>query len=215
MQILAALAAVGLPQVVFRPDVLGKTRDFTQKGLSRAERLAESAEAYIVRRTWGSAVVGRHVIVADDLMTTGATLEACARVLLAAGATAVDGAAVVRVIRAPPERVVSLGAHQVRLQLRELDGRGRAAVAPESGQLWVLFACSARCPVTVVAGPYPLPTFDAVSYHRWMCRCGSSHLVRVRREWRGALRECIVVGVGERRPAELLIGIVQGPMRYV
>jgi hypothetical protein len=111
--------------------------------------------------------------------------------------------------------VVSVGGRQVRLQLRELDGRGRAPVAPESGLLWIFFACSARCPVSAAAGPYRLPTFDAVSYHRWMCRCGRSHVIRVRREWRGALRECIVVGVGERRPAELLIGVVQGPMRYV
>jgi predicted amidophosphoribosyltransferase len=215
VQMLASLAAVRLPHVVLRLDVLAKVRDFTQKGLSRSERLAESSDAYVMRNAWGSAVLGRHVIVADDLMTTGATLEACARVLLAAGAAAVDGAAIVRVIRAPPERVVSIGARQLRLQLRELDGRGRAAVAPECGSLWVLFACSGRCPMTAVAGPYPLPTFDAVGYHRWMCRCGTSHLIRVRREWRGALRECVVVGVGERRPAEILIGIVQGSPRYL
>ena len=117
-------------------------------------------------------LVGGSLIVADDLMTTGATLEACARVLLAAGAEAVDGATVVRVIRAPPERVVALGSRQVRLQLRELDARGRVPVEPESGVLWVVFACSPRCPVSALAGPYPLPTFDAVSYHRWLCRCG-------------------------------------------
>jgi predicted amidophosphoribosyltransferase len=215
VEMLTALAALRLPRVAVRLRALAKTRDFGQKGLSRAERLAESAHAYVVRPVWTTAIAGRHVIVTDDLMTTGATLEACARVLLAAGAAAVDGAAVVRVIRAPPERVVSVGARQLRLQLRELDARGRAPVAPECGSLWVVFACSARCPVTAVAGPYALPTFDAVSYHRWMCRCGSSHLIRVRREWLGAFRESIVVGVGERRPPEILIGVVQGAPKYV
>lgn len=215
VHMLVSLAAIKLSRVVLGLGVLEKTRDFTQKGLSRSERLHESQGAYVVRRAWRAAVRGRRIIVADDLLTTGATLEACARALLAAGAEAVDGAAVVRVVRAPPERVVALGARQVRLQLREMDARGRLPVEPEPGVLWVVFACSPRCPVSALAGPYRLPTFDAVSYHRWMCRCGRSHVIRVRREWRGALRESIAVGVGERRPAELLVGIVQGKPKYL
>jgi predicted amidophosphoribosyltransferase len=215
IHMLASLAAVGLPRVGIALDALSKTRDFRQKGLSRAERLLESDGAYAVRATSRAAVRGRQLIVVDDLMTTGATLEACARVLLAAGAHAVDGAAVVRVIRAPPERVVSIGARQARVQLRELDGRGRVAIASEAGSMWVGFACSSRCPATALAGPYPLPTFDAVGYHRWMCRCGTAHVIRVRREWSGSFRECVAVGVGDRRPAELLVGIVQGAPKWV
>ncbi len=215
VHMLASLAAVGLPEVGLKLDVLSKTRDFRQKGLSRAERLRESDGAYAVRATCRAAVRGRQLIVVDDLMTTGATLEACARVLLAAGARGVDGAAVVRVIRAPPERVVSIGARQARVQLRELDGRGRVAVGSDPGSMWVVFACSPRCPVTAMAGPYPLPTFDAIDYHRWMCRCGNAHVIRVRREWCGTFRECVAVGVGERRPPELLVGIVQGTPKWV
>jgi predicted amidophosphoribosyltransferase len=215
VHMLAALAAVGLPEVNLKLDVLSKTRDFRQKGLSRSERLLESDGAYEVRAISRPAVRGRQVIVVDDLMTTGATVEACARVLLAAGARGVDGAAVVRVIRAPPERVVSIGPRQARVQLRELDGRGRVPVASEAGSMWLVFGCSPRCPVTALAGPYPLPTFDAVGYHRWMCRCGNAHVIRVRREWCGSFRESVAVGVGDRRPAELLVGIVQGTPKWV
>jgi predicted amidophosphoribosyltransferase len=215
VHLLASLAAIKVPEVAVGLDVLYKSRDFTQKGLSRVERLQECDGAYAVRAAARVLVHGRRIIVADDLMTTGATLEACARVLTAAGASSVDGASVVRVIRAPPERVVSLAARQLRLQLRELDARARAPIAPEPGWIWVVFACSARCAVTALAGPYELPTFDAVSYHRWICRCGTSHVVRIRREWRGAARECVAVGVDERRPSEILVGTVQGIPKYL
>lgn len=214
VRMLTALAAVRLPHIVTRLSVLEKRRDFTQKGLAHDDRREESVGAYVVRRRWRAAVRGRHVIVADDLVTTGTTIDACARALLAAGAAAVDGAAIVRAIRSPPERMLPLGARQARVLLRELDGRARTPITPESGMLWIQFACSLRCPVIAVAGPYPLPTLDVVGYHRWICRCGASHVVRTRREWRGDARECVAVGVGERRPPELLVGILQGPAVY-
>ena len=214
MRMLTALAAIRLPLLTVRLDVLQKSRDFCQKGLAYADRRGESADAYDVRHRWRSAIHGRHVIVADDLVTTGATLDACARALIAAGAASVDGATIVRAIRAPPERMLPLGARQIRIQLRELDGRGRTPITPDPGTLWVQFACSRRCPVIAVAGPYPLPTLDTAAFYRWVCRCGTSHVVRTRREWRADVRECIAVGVAERRPAELLVGILQGPPTF-
>jgi ComF family protein len=54
------------------------------------------AGAFDIRRS--GAVAGRHVLVVDDVMTTGATLAECARVLLAAGARTVSVAALARAL---------------------------------------------------------------------------------------------------------------------
>jgi predicted amidophosphoribosyltransferase len=45
---------------------------------------------------------GRHVLLIDDLLTSGATADACARVLLAAGAASV---AVLAAARLPDPRI--------------------------------------------------------------------------------------------------------------
>lgn len=53
-----------------------------------AERVATVAGAFAMRR--GRSVAGQRVLVIDDVMTSGATVNACAAVLLAAGAAVVD-----------------------------------------------------------------------------------------------------------------------------
>lgn len=59
-----------------------------QPGLSAAERRRNLRSAFAVRSP--AIVAGRRVVVIDDVLTTGATADACARSLLAAGAARVD-----------------------------------------------------------------------------------------------------------------------------
>jgi predicted amidophosphoribosyltransferase len=46
--------------------------------------------AHVFQVTDPAAILGKHVLVVDDVLTTGATLEACAAALLAAGAAEVS-----------------------------------------------------------------------------------------------------------------------------
>lgn len=55
-----------------------------QHTATRAQRLTQLASAYVVSRP--ALVAGRHVVLVDDVITTGATLEAAAQALKAAGA---------------------------------------------------------------------------------------------------------------------------------
>ncbi len=64
-----------------------------QTELVAAERRANVGGAFLAR----SSVAGRHVIVVDDVLTTGATCRECARALRAAGARQVDVVTVARV----------------------------------------------------------------------------------------------------------------------
>ena len=67
--------------------------------LSLDERWASVRGAFATRP--GSQVDNRRVLLVDDVMTTGATLDACARALRDAGAKAVLGLTVARAVRDP------------------------------------------------------------------------------------------------------------------
>jgi ComF family protein len=72
----------------FWPLALGRSRDTPQETeLDRAARAANVAGAFFVRNS--ELVGGRRIVLVDDVRTTGATLAACARVLLSAGAASV------------------------------------------------------------------------------------------------------------------------------
>ena len=85
------------------PDLLVRTRrTATQTRLSRPERRRNVRGAFAVRRSRLSLVAGRSVLLVDDVMTTGATVSACARALRRAGAARVDVATLARALPSRP-----------------------------------------------------------------------------------------------------------------
>lgn len=73
------------------PDALVRLRATAVLGhLSGEARSREVQGAFAVRPARAAAIAGRHVLLIDDVLTTGATAAACTEALLAAGAGAVD-----------------------------------------------------------------------------------------------------------------------------
>ena len=87
----------GVPPVPLDSGVLRRTRATApQAGLDRRDRRANIAGAFAVRRP--ERVAGRRLLLVDDVITTGATVGECARVLKQSGASRVEVLALARVI---------------------------------------------------------------------------------------------------------------------
>jgi len=85
----------GLP---YLPDALVRRRATqSQGGKSGSGRRRNVAGAFHVPERRRALVEGRRILLVDDVMTTGATLEGCARALKQAGAVRVDVAVLARV----------------------------------------------------------------------------------------------------------------------
>jgi hypothetical protein len=69
-----------------------------QVGLSRAERATNVQGAFRAEHRAKAEIAGRRLIVIDDVLTSGATSDACARALLRAGAAQVDVLVFARVV---------------------------------------------------------------------------------------------------------------------
>jgi ComF family protein len=99
----AALLAQALARRAGKPvavDALRRLRATpSQGGLTAAQRRTNVRGAFAVRPRWADRIAGRGVLLVDDVMTTGATVEACARALRAAGAARVDVVTLARVVR--------------------------------------------------------------------------------------------------------------------
>jgi ComF family protein len=90
----AALLAVAigrLRDLPVLPDALMRTRRTAPlDDKSPEERAREVAGSFQVRPSRDARIRGRRVLLIDDVMTSGATANACAQVMLQAGAAAVD-----------------------------------------------------------------------------------------------------------------------------
>lgn len=97
----AVARTAGVPVAV---DLLMRRRPTPSQGhLSAAARRRNVRGAFAVRPGRDALVRGRRIVLIDDVLTTGATGEACARTLLRAGAASVDVLVLARVVRGATE----------------------------------------------------------------------------------------------------------------
>ncbi|MGC2233255.1 MAG: ComF family protein, partial [Candidatus Acidiferrum sp.] len=88
---------LGLPH---KAVLLMRTRPRPNKQVLTLEERWESVRGAFATRP-GSQVDNKRVLLVDDVMTTGATLDACARALLESGAKSILGLTVARAVRNP------------------------------------------------------------------------------------------------------------------
>lgn len=80
------------------PDALRRVRMTKQQGRSAEARWDNVRNAFAVPAGEAGRVRDRHVVLIDDVFTTGATLRACAATLLKAGAKQVDAVVLARAV---------------------------------------------------------------------------------------------------------------------
>lgn len=91
-------------QVPIAVDALRRVRATPSQGhLSASHRRRNVQGAFSVAARQRERVQGARVLLVDDVMTTGATLDACTIALSKAGAVSVDALAVARVLRVDPD----------------------------------------------------------------------------------------------------------------
>ena len=94
-QTIARVAAVPM-----RHDLLKRVRATRQQvGLTQTQRASNVQGAFRVPREARAEVRGKRLLLVDDVLTSGATLDTCARILLRAGAANVDVLVFARVVQ--------------------------------------------------------------------------------------------------------------------
>ena len=87
-----------LARLAYLPDALVRAKATpTQAGRSGDARRRNVAGAFRVAERWRPRLDGARIVLVDDVLTTGATLEGCARVFKAAGVARVDALVIARV----------------------------------------------------------------------------------------------------------------------
>lgn len=94
----ALSARSGLP---VEPTLLTRVKATRSQGemLSARQRLKNVTAAFAVAHAMRPRITGRNVALIDDVLTTGATLTACAKTLLRAGSASVSFVTLARVVR--------------------------------------------------------------------------------------------------------------------
>lgn len=97
----AALLAYGVagPLPVLPAALVRTRRTRPQMRLTRAERLKNVKGAFRVAAAALPHIANKHILLVDDVVTTGATVAACAQALLKAGAKQVDVLALARTVK--------------------------------------------------------------------------------------------------------------------
>lgn len=94
-----ALSKISTPR--FDPDILMRARSTpTQGGRSASARRRNVQGAFVIRDKAKTRLQGARIVLIDDVMTTGATLDSCARTLKRAGASHVSALTLARVVKA-------------------------------------------------------------------------------------------------------------------
>ena len=84
-------------KIPFHPTILKRShRTESQGHKKRSQRIKNIKNAFTVKDP--NAVIGKHILLIDDVMTTGATLNECAKVLRKAGAKTVNALTIYRVL---------------------------------------------------------------------------------------------------------------------
>lgn len=97
--LLASSIYKALPELKFVPDLLFRTKYTpTQVGLKRSDRLKNLHGVFAINKKYASLIKGKTILLVDDVMTTGATVENCALTLKNAGAAKIIVATVAKSI---------------------------------------------------------------------------------------------------------------------